>query len=126
MLSFYIYVQYFAIREAKVFLGVWNIDKFFHMIGGTALALFLEWLFPKRTLLYLIFLVGIMGGAWEVFEVMFLPDVTYFANHSPDLWRFDVVGDIVAAFLGGYGYWVFFQKRADLSRMVRRTTPISV
>jgi len=112
MLAFYIYVQYFATREAKVFLGVWNVDKLFHIMGGISLAIFFEWTSPRQALLYLLIFIAALAIGWEIFEYTFLPDVTYFANHSPDLWRIDTAGDIVAAFLGAYGYWVFF-KNAD-------------
>ncbi len=115
LVSFFIYVQLFATRGAKVFLGVWNVDKLFHIMGGILLAIAFEWFSPRRVLPYLLIFVAALAIGWELLEYIFLPDVAYFAHHSPDLWRIDVEGDIVAAFLGGYGYWVFFRKRADLS-----------
>lgn len=123
--SFFAYVQLFATREAKVFMGVWNIDKLFHIMGGISLALFFEWIPLRRTLPYLMTFLFASALGWELFEYLFLPDVTYFAHHSPVLWRFDVLGDIVAAFLGAYSYWVFL-KNGDSRRLIQRTAQISV
>lgn len=112
--TFFIYVQRFASVDAKVFMGSWNIDKLFHIFGGIFLALLFEWLSPGRILPYLLLLVGALAIGWEVFEYNFLPDVIYFAHHSPDLWRLDSMGDITSAFLGAYGYWIFFAKRQQV------------
>lgn len=112
MLAYFIYTQFFATDDVRLFLGVWNIDKLFHIAGGIVLALFLEWVFPRRILPYLILLVAAAASAWEVLEYILLPNVAYFAHHSPELWRLDTIGDIVAAFLGAYGYWVFLRTPA--------------
>ena len=111
MAVFFLYVQLFATRDALMFIGVWNIDKLVHIAAGVFIAIFFEWIAPRKRLSYLLLLVGCIAVTWEIFEITFLPDVIYFHQHSPDLWRLDTAGDITAGFLGAYSYWVFFRGR---------------
>lgn len=100
------YVQRFATPSTLTFIGVWNIDKLFHIAGGIFIAIFFEWRMKSRLLLNLLVLVGCIATSWELFEIAFLPDVQFFYRHAFELWRLDTAGDITSAFLGAYSYWV--------------------
>ncbi len=111
--GFFIYTQWFAPQAELRFIGSRNLDKIAHIMGGMFIAGFFEWRSRKKILWQLLLLLLVAAVGWEVFEFFFDPKTQYFAAHSPDLWRLDTIGDIIAGFLGCYGYWVFAANRTQ-------------
>lgn len=111
LLVFVVYTEFFAPKPQLRFIGSYHLDKIAHIAGGMLIAGVFEWLAPRRHLVLLMLLVAAAAVGWEGYEFFFDPDMAYFYRYLPDLWRLDTAGDIVAAFLGGYGYWTFGMKR---------------
>lgn len=110
LFSFIVFIEFIATRAQLRFIGANHLDKIAHLSGGMFLGALFEWLAPRRLarLPFLILVIAVTATVWEGYEFFFDADTAYFYHYLPDLWRFDAAGDIVAAFLGGYGYWVFF------------------
>ena len=111
LVVFYAFVKFFATFEVLQFIGFYNIDKLAHIAGGMLIALLFEWLSPRKSLLLLVTLLGVVAVSWEIMEALFDPAVIYFYHHSPDLWRLDTAGDITAGLLGAYSYWILAARR---------------
>lgn len=109
--AFLVYVRFFAPREQLLFIVRYQIDKLAHLTGGVFLALVWERLFGCVRLRPFLALIAIITVGWEIHEFFFdQPTIDFYAR-TPDLWRLDTMGDITAAFLGAYGYWVFGRDR---------------
>ncbi len=111
LLSFIVFIEFAATEAQLRFIGANNLDKIAHVAGGVFLGLAFEWLSPRRSLPLLVLCIGALAISWEAYEFFFRPDTAYFYHYAPDLWRLDTAGDIVAAYLGGYGYWIFLGDR---------------
>lgn len=111
LLLFIIFIEFIAAKSQLRFIGAHHIDKMAHIAGGVFLAGLFEWLAPRRSLMLLVVLIATAAVTWEGYEFFFDEDTAYFYRSFPDLWRLDAAGDIIAAFLGGYGYWVFLRSR---------------
>lgn len=110
-LSFMVFAKFYATTAQLRFIGGHNLDKLAHISGGAFLAMFYEWRKERPILWQFLLLVLAISVGWEAYEYFFDAETIYFRTHMPDLWRLDTAGDITAAFLGGYGYWVFFRHR---------------
>ena len=104
--GFILYIGYFASPIELKFIGAKNIDKIAHLAGGVFLALLYEQHFSKRSLASLVIGLAFVTIGWEAFEYWFDVETRFFAELSPELWRLDSAGDIVAGLLGGYGWRV--------------------
>lgn len=121
LLAFIIFIEFIATKAQLRFIGANHLDKIAHLSGGVFLAVLFEWLAPHQRfarhldrLLLLILFIAVLAVIWEGYEFFFDADTAYFFHYLPDLWRLDASGDIIAAFLGGYAYWVFgFQRDSD-------------
>ncbi len=113
LLGFIIYIDWIASFEELRSIGALHIDKLAHLLGGIFIALIYEWRFgnPLRLSRLLALLFGLTIG-WEVLEYLFDAETRFFVATYPDLWRLDSAGDVVAALLGSYGYWVFAVHRS--------------
>ena len=123
LFTFLAFIEFIATTEQLKFIGAHNLDKVAHLSGGLFLALlfdavsrprgasFAGWAGRPLGLAWLLTLIGVAAVTWEGYEFFFDADTAYFYHYFPGLWRLDAAGDIVAAFLGGYGYWVFFRSR---------------
>ena len=111
LIAFQAYVEFFAPKAHLKFIGSNHLDKIPHFAAGLFLALAFGLQVAKPRLWKLLLLLAAVTLAWETYEFYFDPDMAYFYSRFPDLWRFDMAGDVTAAFLGGYGYWVFFRNR---------------
>lgn len=112
--AFVVYIRFFATPAQLLWIGLTGIDKLAHLAGGLFIALGFEWWFPRTRLGQLASLIVAVAVGWEGLEFFFDVETQYFYYNSQDLWRLDTIGDLLAAFLGGYGYWVFFWKRTTL------------
>jgi len=106
-----VYTMAFASQTTLKFLGAHNIDKIPHILAGVIISGTYEWASRHRSFRGLALMFIFIAIGWEIFEISFVPNVKYFYQISPDLWRLDTIGDIVADFLGTYSYWVFVMKR---------------
>ena len=104
------YTFFFATTSELRALGAYQIDKIAHLLGGMLITGTYEWLFSARRAVKPMAILLLIAVSWEVFEFLF-PDTRAFYALAPDLWRLDTIGDILAAALGGYGYWVFAADR---------------
>ncbi len=111
LLSFIIFIEFIATKSQLRFIGANHLDKIAHLTGGVFLAMLFEWLAPRRYLPLLLLFISVAAVTWEGYEFFFDADTAYFYRHLPDLWRLDMAGDIAAAYLGGYSYWVFSRPR---------------
>ena len=134
LFTFLAFIEFIATTEQLKFIGAHNLDKVAHLSGGLFLALlfdavsrprgaslaswtsrlkasFAGWAGRPLGLAWLLTLIGVAAVTWEGYEFFFDADTAYFYHYFPGLWRLDAAGDIVAAFLGGYGYWAFFRSR---------------
>lgn len=109
--AFIIYIRLLAPPDVLLFIGAIELDTVAHLAGGVFLGLLAEWRMPRLRLWQFIPLVLLPAAAWEVLEYVFDAETRFFYATAFDLWRLDSAGDIVAAFLGGYGYWVFGRNR---------------
>ena len=129
--AFVAYIRWFASREELLFISAIQLDKVAHLAGGMLIAAVHEWwsrwlaCSPRwssgeagrtgrpacRTgrpaLRQLALLLGGAAIGWELIEFFFDPETIFFYTLSPGLWTLDSLGDITAAALGAYGYWVF-------------------
>ena len=112
LLAFVLYIKFIATTAELRFIGANNLDKIPHFVGGALLALLYEGAVGRKRLAVFLGLVALATIGWEAFEFLFDSDTQYFYRLNPDLWRLDAAGDIAAAFLGGYGYWVFAMRRS--------------
>ena len=110
--AFVIYIDWFAAPPTLRFFGETQIDKVAHLLGGVLLALVVEWRFRKPRLVHFLLPLAIIAVGWEILEFFFDSETMFFYSISPNVWVLDSIGDIVAAFLGGYGYWVFLFRRS--------------
>lgn len=111
LIAFQTFVWFFATKHQLKVIGSYHLDKIPHVLGGIFLALVYELQVSRPRLWQLVLFIAAAAGVWESYEFFFTADAAYFYSRFPDLWRLDTAGDIVAAFLGGYGYWVFGRKR---------------
>ena len=110
---FVVYIRWFATPSALLFIGATQLDKLAHFSGGVFLALAAEWRLSRMPLVAFLGVVFAFTVGWEAVELFFDPGTRFFYANAPDLWLLDSIGDIVAAFLGGYGYWVFLMNRFE-------------
>ena len=105
--AFIIYIRWMATPDALLFIGAKQLDKLAHLAGGIFIALAIEWRLGRMPLT--VFAMAMLAATigWEAMEFFFDTDTRFFYANAPDLWRLDASGDVVAAFRGGYGYWVF-------------------
>ncbi len=108
---YFFFTVWVATRAELKFLGEKNLDKIPHLLGGMLIAGGYEFLAYPRKLASLLALFFFLALGWEAFEALFIPEVIYFRAVSPDLWRLDTLGDLMAGLLGAYGYWVFVTDR---------------
>lgn len=111
LLAFVIFIEFVATKAQLKFIGAHHLDKIAHFSGGLFLSALAETMTRPVRLVRLLVIIGAAAVGWEAFEFLFDQDVSYFFAVSPDLWRLDTLGDITAAFLGGYGWWVFGRER---------------
>lgn len=108
--AFVIFVSWIASKETLVFIGTYHIDKIFHGIGGLFIALAFEWLSPRKTLVRLLVVLFVIILSWEAIEFFFDPKMQAFYQNAYTLWLLDTSGDITAAALTCYSYWVFWRR----------------
>ncbi len=116
LLAFFIYAAFFASPQELKFIGAKQIDKISHFLGGVFIAGAYGWICGRKKLLWLVVLLFLLTVGWELIEIFFFASVQYFYRAAPDLWRLDSAGDILAAALGGYGYWVFVMTRGNAEK----------
>lgn len=114
--AFVVYIRWIATPDELLFIATTSIDKVAHLAGGLFLAMGLEWRFPRAGLRNLIFILLGVTLAWEALEFFFDVDTQFFYYNAFDLWLLDSIGDELAAFLGGYGHWVFLWDRPGAAR----------
>lgn len=108
--AFFVYVRWVATREELLFISRTEIDLVAHIAGGLFLGGLLEWRRRRSTTVELALFVAVIAFGWETIELFFDPAMQFFYANAFDLWLLDSLGDIAAAALGGYGYWVFLKK----------------
>lgn len=93
------------------YFSVWYFDMPMHFWGGFSVGLMVVWLFLKRnivfsvkSILWLLFLVFVVGFLWEIFEVIFNNMI---AGTSFDL--LDTISDLFFDLLGGICAFLFFK-----------------
>ena len=118
--AFVVYVNWFAAPADLRFIGSRHLDKIAHFAGGVLLAAVAEWRAPRIGLLRFFAAFLVIAIAWEAVEFSFDPATRSFYAMFPDLWRLDVAGDLFAALLGSYGYWVFDMRRSGRARINTR------
>lgn len=109
---FFVYVRWFATRAELLFISGSELDMLAHVAGGTFLAGVLEWWRRRPTLVQLMTVVAGIAVAWELIELFFDPAMQFFYANAYTLWLLDSIGDVFAAYLGSYGYWVFLMDRS--------------
>ena len=109
--GFIIYIRWFATPAELRFIGTVGIDKIAHIAGGVFIAALAEWRLKRANFSRLALLLLGITISWEVLEFLFDAETKFFYNYAPNLWMLDSSGDIIAAILGGYGYWVFLRNR---------------
>ncbi len=109
--AFIIYISWLAPAETLRFIGQTHIDKIAHLVGGIFITLVYEWSSGSPKLYRLLILLFGLAIGWEFLEYLFDTETRFFFSAYPDLWRLDSVGDVVAALLGSYGYFVFAMRR---------------
>lgn len=111
--AFTVYVQWFAPVDTLRTLGATQIDKLAHIAGGLFVALLVERRYPHilRNLPRFLAFLALVTVSWEAFEFFLDAKTRFFYETYPLLWRLDSAGDVIAAFLGAYGYRVFFAER---------------
>ena len=109
--AFFVYVRWFATRAELLFISGTEIDLLAHVAGGVFLAGVFEWWWRRPKLAILLVLVAGIAAGWELIELFFDPAMQFFYANAYDLWLLDSIGDVWGAFLGGYGYWVFYADR---------------
>lgn len=111
--AFVVYIRWFASREELLFISAIQLDKIAHLAGGMLIAAVYEWWSRRPAPWQLaLLLVGAAIG-WELIEFFLDPETIFFYTLSPGLWALDSIGDITAAVLGAYGYWVFVMNRSQ-------------
>lgn len=112
--AFLVFIRWFATREQLYFISATELDTVAHLAGGVFLVLILEWRTNWVSLPWLLAFIAVITVGWEVLELLFDAEMGFLFQSAFDFWLLDSLGDIVAAFLGGYGYWVFaFHHRQD-------------
>ncbi len=108
--AFVVYIRFIASPATLLFIGASQFDKIAHIAGGMFIGALVEWRIRRARTSHLAVAVLAAAVIWETLEYLFDADVSFFYNNAFNLWLLDSLGDIVAAALGGYGYWVFFKK----------------
>lgn len=111
MWAFLIYIHWFASGVSLRYIDSHQLDKVAHFSGGVFVALFFEWRISRIKLWQLLAAFFTIAVGWEIVEFLFDPDTIFFYSVTPDLWQLDSIGDVTAALLGCYGYWVFLRQR---------------
>ena len=109
MLLWAVYIQYIASEEAIILIVSYNIDKFFHFIGGVFVAAVVFELQGGIKSVQLFLFVFTASVIWEIAEVVFEPRVDLFFNNRPELWLEDASLDTLFAFLGAWIYLNFYR-----------------
>lgn len=109
--AFMVYTIYFASDAELRFIGSRQLDKIPHLLGGIFVAGAYERAVGRRLPALFLLSVAFIVVAWEVMEFAFIPETRFFYTISPELWRRDTVGDILAGLGGSSVYWVFGMSR---------------
>jgi len=99
------FVKFFASIPILHLIVTFQLDKFFHVIGGAFLAGVFLLLSRNLQLLQTLLLVLVFAVFFEVLEFLFDGEVIDFFYNRPDLWVGDLVGDIIAGLAGAVLYW---------------------
>lgn len=104
MLVFFVYTQLFSTFNQREFIAIYNVDKFFHCIGGIFIVSALQYIWPSRKIGWIVAMLLVGTIVWELFEWVALPDVRdSFANQYIK-WKVDTVQDIIVGFVAGSIY----------------------
>jgi uncharacterized BrkB/YihY/UPF0761 family membrane protein len=95
-----IYSHIFIPKEYIETVLAYNIDKIMHLIGGMFVASLLVYIFGPQKFLSLIIAVLVVSIFWELFELYFDTQVTYYFSHDKYGWVLDTVGDTLFALFG--------------------------
>lgn len=94
------YTQFVASKETLKLIDYYHFDKVLHFLGGVFVAGILVSYF-KFFKVQIFLLVVLAGIGWEVFEVLFLPEVRDFYIKFYTNWLTDTAGDIIFDMAGG-------------------------
>jgi hypothetical protein len=98
-----IYTNFFASAETLKASDIYHVDKIMHFLGGLlVVGVAVSYLHVSR--MQALFLLVLLIVGWEVFEVLFLPNVRYFYETLHEQWLSDTRGDIIVGFMGGLFY----------------------
>jgi hypothetical protein len=102
------YTNFFASPKMLKASDIYHIDKIMHFLGGLlVVGVAVSHLQLSRVQALLILLLLIIG--WEIFEVLFLPNVRYFYDTLYEAWLRDTRGDMIVGFIGGLFYAPLFR-----------------
>lgn len=111
LLIFMNYAWWVATPETLKTIGDRQIDKIAHFSGGLFIALFAEMVRGRPRLFTLLVGLFAITIGWEIFEFYSSYEVRRLYEAAPHQWRFDSLGDILAALVAGSGYWLLHIKR---------------
>ena len=93
------------------YFSIWYFDMPMHFLGGASVGLMAIWLFLKKeipfsmkNIIWLMFIVFLVGSLWEIFEVIFNNMI---AGTSFDL--LDTISDLFFDLFGGMFAFLFFK-----------------
>lgn len=113
LLSWIVYAEFFATQEALKVSDNYHVDKLLHFLGGVFVAGVLLYGFKVPRIYSLALLLSVSIG-WEVFEILFFPNVRHFYETLYAYWLSDTQGDIILDMLGGISY-ILYEKRLFIS-----------
>ena len=114
MISWEVYVNFFASQATIRFITQYQIDKLVHALGGAFIVVIVNILFGQTRFYTLLSVIIAVSIFWEALEFLFDPQVAYFFDKNKVLWLEDSVGDLAAAVVGA----LVFRKLFYLTRGV--------
>ena len=114
MISWEVYVNFFASQATIRFITQYQIDKLVHALGGAFIVVIVNILFGQTRFAVAFSVIIAVSVFWEALELLLDPQVAYFFGKSKVLWLEDSVGDLAAAVVGA----LVFRKLFYLTRGV--------
>lgn len=113
LFSWTLWAELLATQEALKASDTYHIDKLMHFLGGVLVVGVPLYYFRFSKFVAFAFLIFI-GIGWEVFEVLFFPNVRHFYETMHAQWISDARGDIILDILGGL-FYLLYEKRFFVS-----------